>query len=302
MAAAANRFLQTLDQPLRSKISYRLTDPERQAWTNLPAAPDAGGVTLGELNQEQAEAALNLLATLFSSQGYEKIRNIMLADDQLLPNGRPRPGFGTATFALVVFGEPSDAEPWAFQLDGHHLGVNVALDRDDITLSPSFIGTQPESFRIGDVTLRPLSGEIELAFKLANSLTDDQVRQAILQPQRGQLITGPGNDRRVPPAQGASCQTFDPDQKKLLLSLVAEWVNNLPEPYSRRRMEQLAAETDQMHFAWFGPKQPGSDVSFRIQGPTLIIEYAGQDLGGDPTNHLHTMYRDPTREYGNQLK
>jgi hypothetical protein len=37
---------------------------------------------------------------------------------------------------------------------------------------------------------------------------------------------------------------------------------------------------------------------YRIQGPTLVIEYAPQTLGGDPTNHIHTMYRDPTNDYG----
>ena len=35
--------------------------------------------------------------------------------------------------------------------------------------------------------------------------------------------------------------------------------------------------------------------------PSLIIEYACQDLGGNPLDHLHTMYRDPTNEYGRQL-
>ena len=36
----------------------------------------------------------------------------------------------------------------------------------------------------------------------------------------------------------------------------------------------------------------------RIQGPKVVIEYAPQGLGGDLTNHIHTMYRDPTNDYG----
>ena len=66
-------------------------------------------------------------------------------------------------------------------------------------------------------------------------------------------------------------------------------------------MEQLRQEIDQMRFSWNGPLQPGSDVSYYIQGPSLIIEYACQDLGGDPLEHLHSIYRDPTNEYGGQL-
>ena len=37
---------------------------------------------------------------------------------------------------------------------------------------------------------------------------------------------------------------------------------------------------------------------YRIQGPHLVIEYAPQTLGGDPALHIHTMYRDPTNDYG----
>ena len=40
---------------------------------------------------------------------------------------------------------------------------------------------------------------------------------------------------------------------------------------------------------------------FRIQGPTVIIEYAPQKLGGDVTMHLHSMYRDPTNDYGKKF-
>jgi hypothetical protein len=35
---------------------------------------------------------------------------------------------------------------------------------------------------------------------------------------------------------------------------------------------------------------------YRIQGPKLVIEYAPQRLGGDPSTHIHTMYRDPTND------
>ena len=47
--------------------------------------------------------------------------------------------------------------------------------------------------------------------------------------------------------------------------------------------------------------RPGSNVTayYRIQGPHLVIEYAPQ--GGDPAMHIHTMYRDPTNDYGAKL-
>ena len=55
---------------------------------------------------------------------------------------------------------------------------------------------------------------------------------------------------------------------------------------------------DEVTFLWQGPHEPGSDASFHIFGPGVIIEYAGQNLGGNPLDHLHSIYRDPTNEYG----
>ena len=54
----------------------------------------------------------------------------------------------------------------------------------------------------------------------------------------------------------------------------------------------------EMWFAWSGPTEKGGAAYFRVQGPTVVIEYAPQRLGGDPTKHIHTIYRDPTNDYG----
>ena len=301
MAAAANKFLDSLDARHRQRAAHDLRSPERRAWTNVPPRPDAGGLRLGDCNTNQVKAFCDLLATLFSEQGYAKMRNIMLADDQLLRGGRARPAFGTENFSVVLFGTPSATEPWAFQLDGHHVGVNLAIHGEMLTMSPSFIGTQPEAFQIAAKKYRPLAGEIDDAFKLVNSLTNEQLAAAVVGANRGNITTGPGNDSKVPEPHGVSCATFDEAQAKTLLSLVSQWVNDLPPKQGDKRMQQLKGEIDKTYFAWRGPRKAGSDVSYSIQGPSLIIEYACQDLGGNPLDHLHTMYRDPTNEYGRQL-
>ena len=257
---------------------------------------------MSELNSDQIKQACDLMANLFSEQGYNKMRDIMLADDQLLDEGRPRRGFGTDNFAIVIFGQPSETEPWGFQLDGHHVGTNVSVQGDKLTMSPSFIGTQPQAFKIANKTYRPFANETDLAHKLAMSLTDDQVKQAVLKDSRARILTGPGNDGLVPEAQGVTCAEFSDTQKQTLILLISQWVNDLPNEHAIARMKQLEGELDQMKFSWNGSREPKSDVSYTIQSPSLIIEYACQDLGGNPLDHLHSNYRDPTNEYGGQLK
>jgi len=301
MAAAGQAFVEALGE-LAPRGALKLDDPERGEWTNLPPRPDAGGVRLGELNSDQLKAACNLMAALFSPKGYDKLCQIMLGDDQLLPGGRRRQGIGTVDFAVMVFGTPSPTEPWAFQLDGHHLGVNVTVHGERVSLSPSFVGAQPEVFEIAAQEYRPFGGELDDAYSLIAKLSSEQRRQAVTSPQRGEIRIGPGQDGKVPDVQGVPCAGFDEPQRAALAQLIANWVEMLPPAQAADRMKQLNEEIDQMYFSWNGAIDPRSDMSYSIQGPTLIIEFACQGRGDRPLDHLHSMYRDPTNEYGQAWK
>ena len=303
MVEAANALIKSLDPSLQKQLKFDLQSPERRQWTNLPARrSDTAGLRMGDLNQNQVNAACQMLATLMSDHGFQKMREIMLADDQLLNGGRPRDGFGTENYFLCIFGTPDDTEPWAVQLDGHHIGVNLSVSGPQLTISPSFIGTQPQTFRIGKAAIRPLKGEIDTAYELVNSLSDAQRVQAVLKNRRGRIVSGPGNDGKAIPLEGLACESLDESQRKLLFDLISQWINDLPQQHAQRRLEQVKGEIGSMRFSWNGELEVGSDISYRIQSPSLVIEYACQDLGGDPQQHLHTMYRDPQNEYGGQLK
>ena len=302
MVESAQAFLKTLSDDEKKVVVHKLNSPERRLWTNLPADPDGGGMRLAVMNEEQVKAACQMFACMLSRQGYHKVIHIMLADDQLLKNGRPRRGFGTENFALVVFGTPDEEKPWGIQIDGHHVGMNISVEGDKNTISPSFIGTQPHSFQIGGESFRPFARETGNAYDLLNSLTDDQTKAAVLANQRNDLVTGPGTDGQVPDPEGMMCSELNSDQRKLLLSLIEQWINDLPAAQAEARMKELESEIDKMRFSWRGQTKAKSDISYRIQGPSLIIEYACQNLGGNPLDHLHSMYRNPQNEYGGQLK
>ena len=61
-------------------------------------------------------------------------------------------------------------------------------------------------------------------------------------------------------------------------------------------MAALKAKIDETYFAWYGPTTNGSAAYYRIQGPSLLIEYAPQGS----TNHIHTIIRDPSNDYGKE--
>ncbi|MEM1296168.1 MAG: DUF3500 domain-containing protein [Verrucomicrobiota bacterium] len=301
MAKAAGDFLDSLDEKLRQEAALPFDSPEKYLWTNVPPRGPQGGVRMGDLNEVQLQRALDLLATVLSPQGFGKARNIPLADDRLLRNGERRPGFGAEDYWLAIFGTPSAETPWALQFDGHHLATNLGFHGDDMSLSPTFIGTQPRGFELGGETLEPMAKKDEAALALLRSLDEDQRKAAIIGNRRANLVAGAGRDGRIPKAVGVSAKDFDEAQRKALSTVLQLYVGDLPEPFAGRRLKELESEIESMTFGWWGPTEDKGDYSYRIQGPTLIIEYAGQDLGGDPHDHLHSMYRDPTNEYGETL-
>ena len=301
MASAAVSFLKSLKQNLRRQAALPFDSPEKAKWTNVPPRGPQGGVRLGDLNEKQMKKACDLLAAVLSPQGYGKVRNIPLADDRLLRNGQRRPGFGAEDYWLAIFGEPSATGKWAIQFDGHHLAVNLTFHGKRMSMSPTFIGTQPREFKLGKDKVVPMAREAPAALALLKSLDDKQQKIARVGDRRRNIVTAAGKDGFIPTPVGLPGKSLNASQRTSLISLLGEYVGDLPEPFAQQRLKELSTEIDKMSFAWWGPAEKGGDVSYRLQGPSLIIEYAGQDLGGDPHNHLHSMYRDPTNEYGVRL-
>ncbi len=66
---------------------------------------------------------------------------------------------------------------------------------------------------------------------------------------------------------------------------------------AQARMDEIQSELDDLHFAWRGEVDGGSSY-FRIQGPSLIIEFSTEGRLGGGGSHYHSVYRNPTNEYG----
>lgn len=295
---AANHFLDTLDPKQRDAVQYELNDAEQRVrWSNLPVTMvKHGGLRMGDLNAEQRAAVWTMLRAALSKMGYEKVEGIVDADEELHKDGG-NSMFGRDQFFVSFMGKPSTTEPWRIQYGGHHLALNITIAGDHGVLTPSLIAVQPAKYESKGKTVRPLGRETDLALKLVKSLDEDQRKAAVLGSEMRDLVLGPGHDGETIQPEGIQAGKLNADQRAMLLDLVSEWSGIINESSAEAKLAEVKSHLDDTWFAWSGPLESGR-AYFRVQGPTVFIEFAPQRLGGDVTMHIHTMYRDPTNDYG----
>ena len=304
---AAKTFLATLDGKQQTAVVLPLNKDTRSKWSNLPNGAAGlnfkrNGLKLGDLTSVQQQAALDLVRSALSRTGYEKVINIVNAEENFARSSAEAhaaqhnpASFGRAEYHIAILGTPSATQPWMIQFGGHHLGINLTFAGKENVLTPSHTGTQPASYSLDGQMIRPLGKENDKAFALMQALDAAQRKDAILNYQIADGVFGPGHDGEIIQPEGVRASTFTPKQQAMLLDLINEWVSILNDAAASVRMAEIKSRVTETYFAWSGPTASGSAAYFRIQGPTMEIEYA--PIGGS-ADHIHTFYRDPTNDYG----
>jgi Protein of unknown function (DUF3500) len=303
---AAKTFLATLDGKQQAAVVLSLNKDTRSKWSNLPNGAAGltfkrNGLKFGDLTAVQQQAALDLVGSALSRQGYQKVINIVNAEENFARSSAEAhaaqhnpASFGRAEYYIAILGTPSATQPWMIQFGGHHLGINLTFAGKENVLTPSHTGTQPASYSLDGQTIRPLGKENDKAFALIQALDAAQRKEAMLNYQVPDGVLGPGHDGEVIQPEGVRASKFTPKQQAMLLDLINEWVSILNDAAASPRMAEIKSRIAETYFAWSGPTTNGSAAYFRIQGPTVEIEYA--PIGGS-ADHIHTFYRDPTNDY-----
>jgi hypothetical protein len=324
IVASAQALLNTLDDAGRARVQFPFDGPQKTRWSNLPSPMfQRTGLRLGDLTSTQRAAVMNLLSIALSRDGYRKATDIMRGDEVLRKQGSsvPRGGgpnagggavnpggqlagrgrgpgggvvFGEDEYYLAFVGTPSVTTPWMLQFGGHHLAINLTLLGSQATMAPSLPAAQPASYTFEGQTIRPLGRENDKAFALINALDPAQRSQAILGYRVADLVLGPGQEGRTIQPEGIRAPALSASQQTMLWDLVKEWTGIMNDAFAEPRMAELRGNLNDTYFAWSGPTTNGSAAYFRVQGPTLVIEYAPQSS----VDHIHTIYRDPTNDYG----
>jgi hypothetical protein len=129
---AAQAFLRQLTAEQRATVSFPLGATEQRLWLNMHPNYLRHGLMLEDLGADSRAAAMALMAACLSDRGFEQARDVMRVNGLLIEITNSVDEFGEWPYWISFFGEPSTTEPWAWQIDGHHLNLNVFVLGDQI--------------------------------------------------------------------------------------------------------------------------------------------------------------------------
>ncbi len=296
MAVGARQLLQSLDPGERDAATYTFSDEERQNWHFVPK--DRAGLSLKTATPTQRLLAQRLLATGLSTHGMQRALDIMSLELVLFEK-EGRAIRDPELYFVTIFGEPTSSSDWGFRVEGHHLSANFSLRDGKLqSTSPLFMGANPANVLDGRLSgMRALAAEEELGRALFESFdAKDQARILIDAKAPDDIVTGASRVVDLGSRQGLAGSAMSPTQRARMLELVELYARRLRPEIAGAELARIAsAGHDAVHFAWAGDARPGEAHYYRIHGPSFLIEY---DNTQNDANHIHTVWRDLTGDFG----
>src|SRR5688572_21198502 len=273
---AAQSFIATLNDTQRAATLYPVDDIEWRKWGNQ-SIYHRQGISLEEMDDNQRTAAWNLLDTALSAKGMTLARDIMKLNHtlgELINNNFVE--YGDEKYWFTFMGEPSETDPWGFQLDGHHLVINFFVLKDQVVMTPVFWGSEPAVAKAGKYEgTRIMDTEQEKGLAMIRALDSSQQQDAILMTSKtgNNIMTEAFSDNVVLDYAGIEVSRFTPEQKAQLIDLVGLYISNMEDALAEARMKEITDHLDATWFAWIGDTQDDSVFYYRIQNPVLLIEF-----------------------------
>jgi hypothetical protein len=322
MVAAANALLRRLSPAQRSVTCFPVDSGLWRHWQNTELYVEHHGLRLDEASEAIREAVMAVLRASLSGKGYDVARGVMRLNRFLGDLVGGPDVLGEWAYIFCLFGDPSESEPWGWQLFGHHLSLNCFVIGRQMVLTPCFLGAEPIHADTGPFAgTRLFEDEERAGLSLMRSLSAEQQRRAIvahsmvggdLPPGRRHFadnlhLGGAHQDNRIVPYEGLRASTLSSQQRRDLLDLVAAYVAPLPPGPLAARLDEVERHLADTHFCWIGGFAETSAFYYRVQSPVIFIEFdhhAGVFLtNAEPAKfHVHTIVRTPNgNDYGIDL-
>jgi hypothetical protein len=318
---AGEELLSRLSQNERRKIRYPINAHEWRSWYNPEFPMNSHGLRLDYASFEVREAVTAVMKASLGPDGYKKIEQTRSTNLHLGELYDLRNIMNEWSYHFLLFGTPSQAEPWGWSIYGHHLAVNCFILGGQVVVSPTFLGVEPNIVERGAQTFRVFEEEEYRGLSLIRSLQPSMREKAVTYNQ----MVGPElpkgrwhfaderhlgasyQDNRIIPFEGVSAQGLNSDQQQQILSLIETFINYLPDKPRSARMRQITSKLDETWFSWIGGYGDDDPFYYRVQNPLIMVEFdhhSGVWLSNsDPAKfHIHTVVRTPNgNDYGKDL-
>jgi hypothetical protein len=308
MVAAADQFLGSLTTEQKTQTSFPFESMERFDWNFIPLQdkerrPTRKGLSLQEMTPAQRQAALALLKAGTSEKGNVAAVTIMSLEEILRDLEKKGAMVRNPEwYFYTVFGMPSKTARWGWRVEGHHLSLNFTMEGTQVvSATPSFFGANPAEIKSG-----PRKGERILApsedpaRELYKALDEAQKKVAYHQEMFPEPVQKSVAFKREAPV-GLPAARMTEAQKQLLWTLLESYTGRMPAEVGEVELKRVRdAGPEKVHFAYNGSTELGQKHTYRVQGPTFVIEFRNEqaDSAGNPANHIHSVWRHLTADFG----
>jgi hypothetical protein len=296
MTAACQAFLKTLDESQAKRCRFAFADKERVNWHFIPRVRK--GLPVKDLEGAPLRAALGLLRSGLSEAGYDQSLNVMSLEEvlYLLEGGdrtSRRNNRDPRKYYISIFGNPGVKGSWGWRFEGHHLSLNYTfVDGKLASTTPEFYGANPGTIDAGKGRqIRVLGPEEDLARSILTTCTPAQEKVVWRSKEAPDDLRGGGvaQPETTDPV-GLPVSKMSDGQKKLMQTLLSEYLKNMPGDVERQRRGEInKAGIQNIYFAWWGSEKQNERHYYRVQGPTFLIEYNNTQ---NSANHVHSIWRN----------
>ena len=268
-------------------------DDVRRQWAYWPAPRP--GVALGDMERVPVKAAHCLLATLLPVPAFARAVAIMGLEEVLdRLDGYQDDRRNRDDYSVAVFGTPGGGAPWGVRFEGHHVSVHATVVGPAVSLTPLFLGANPATvIEVGHPVVAPLALEERLGFELLHALPVDARAAAVFSNTAPRDILTKNRPRLDRPlgTDGVPLAALTGPAAATARALLDVYLGRFP-------TGTAGPDPGGALFAWAGAAEPGIGHYYRISGPGIVIEL---DNTQDGANHVHTVVRDPRRDFGDDL-
>jgi hypothetical protein len=312
IVSAASAFVDSLTADQKKQAIFDFDNEERFNWHFIPLQDKETrkytrkGLPLEEMTDAQRKAALALVKAGTSESGNLAVTTIISLEKILLEQEGPKSAMvrNAGWYFFTIFGTPSKTGSWGWRVEGHHLSMNFTMKGATVvSASPCFFGANPATIKDGpNKGKRVLPDAEDYAIKLFNSLSDEQKKIA-MQPKH---FDEPGARLKKPKIGapvGLAVSKMTAAQEDTMIKLLNAYTGRLAEDIAKAEMQRVNdGGIGKVHFAFTGSTEPGKGYTYRVQGPTFLVEFLNiqndSAKPGNKANHIHSCWRQITGDFG----